>query len=137
MSALNLKHSTCTGHKKEYASIAFKRLQVEPFSSILTGSVTDTPVEVKQVEVEPFKAGFGTGEGGNDFKDVFFVFLCLFIRQFVTPEDRRYRKAADDVPDAPPGRYEEHSAIHHTGGRVVPYLRVEDGRIQDWASPCS
>lgn len=34
------------------------------------------------------------------------------------------------MPDAPPGRHEEHASIEDAGFGIVPYLGTEDGGIQ-------
>ena len=41
-------------------------------SSVLTGSLTTTKIDVNTVEVEPFEAGFSLGEEHNDFQDLSF-----------------------------------------------------------------
>ena len=35
------------------------------------------------------------------------------------------------MPDSPPGRNEEHSTEHYAGLGIVPYLRFEDGGIEE------
>lgn len=55
--------------KKTYNKLSAVLVAVEPFSAILEGSLTTTPITIANVEVEPYRDGFAA-EGG--FKDISF-----------------------------------------------------------------
>ena len=57
---------------KHYVKMVITPVGFELRSSVLTGSLTTTKIDVNTVEVEPFEAGFSLGEEHNDFQDLSF-----------------------------------------------------------------
>lgn len=56
--------------KKKYISMSIVNLRMEGTGAIMTGSITNVPIEVGNVAVDNYEQGFDIS--GNDFKDISF-----------------------------------------------------------------